>query len=443
MIPMPAEDAHPASIFRNRSFLCLWSAQVLSQTAVNAIFYALMVQVEERTGSSVHMSILVLSTILPSVVLGMAAGVFVDRWNKKDVLVATNLLRVVAVLALAWFYHSLFLVYLINLVFFTVTQFFAPAELASIPALVRRQQLIEANGWFNLTFSGSPLAGFVLIGPALVKGLGPDGLFVSMAALYAVCAVLTGFIQVKEPERLPTTGDGTALLRGVLNELVQGWRVLVHDRAITHALVNSAVANSLFLILGMLAPGYVNRVLGMMPEDAVLVMAPGGIGIFLGILWLRRLTQQYSKQYLAAAGLFAAAGTLYGFGLVGNLGQGLAARTFAPLAAVDNVGLPFLVSVVMVLGLFLGLAYSIVNVPAQTVLQERCPVELRGRVFATQLVFTNAVSIAPLIFLGGLADLIGLNVVLFLTATAVLGMGLFIRHQTQSLLSSLPLEGDR
>ncbi|MBI4496292.1 MAG: MFS transporter [Chloroflexi bacterium] len=436
------EDVQPGSVLRNRPFLLLWSAQVLSQTAASALLYALMVFVEERTNSSVQMSILVLSTILPSVVFGMAAGVFVDRWNKKKVLVATNLLRGLAVLLFAWLHQSLAVIYAINLIFSTITQFFAPAEVASIPALVRRRQLIEANGLFNLTFSMSQLVGFVFVGPALVKSVGVVGLFVSMAVVYFVCAALVGLIQVKEPARLPG-GKSTDLLRGVLSDLREGWHVLSRDRAISLALVNVTLANSLLLIVGMLAPGYVSRVLGMMPEDAVIIMAPGGVGVLLGIVVLRYLTLRYAKEYLATVGLFLTAGVLYALGLVGNLGTGLAARTYALLAAVDQANFPLLVGAVMVLALLLGLAYAVVNVPAQTVLQERCPVEVRGRVFATQFVVANAVSLAPLIFLGGLADLVGVNVVVFLAATAVLGMGFFSRHRTQVRVSSLPLEGDQ
>ena len=58
----------------------------------------------------------------------------------------------------------------------------------------------------------------------------------------------------------------------------------------------------------------------------------------------------------------------------------------------------------MVLAFFLGIAFALVNIPAQTTLQERCPSSFRGRIFAVQFTLSSAVSIIPLLFVGGIAD---------------------------------------
>ncbi|MFH1484570.1 MAG: MFS transporter, partial [Chloroflexota bacterium] len=165
----PESQAGVQTILRNPPFLRLWLAQVLSQTAQNSVFYALMIFVERETGSSFYMSLLILTFILPSISLGIAAGVFIDRWNKKTVLVTTNILRVAVVLAFVLFEQTLGLIYLFNLVFSIISQFFAPAELAAIPSVVPKRQLITANGLFNLTFTASQLAGFVIVAPLLIK----------------------------------------------------------------------------------------------------------------------------------------------------------------------------------------------------------------------------------------------------------------------------------
>ncbi|HEY8829738.1 MAG TPA: MFS transporter, partial [Candidatus Limnocylindria bacterium] len=96
----PDESAAERGIFRNRAFLALWAAQILSQVAANATTFALIVLVGELTKSNTSSSILILLAILPAVVFGVFAGVVVDRTDRKRVLVITNALRAVAVLPL-------------------------------------------------------------------------------------------------------------------------------------------------------------------------------------------------------------------------------------------------------------------------------------------------------------------------------------------------------
>src|ERR1700737_4252410 len=81
------------SIWRNREFLLLWLAQAISQTAQNAIWYGIVVLVQQRGHSSTLLSVAVLTLIIPSVIFGVLAGVYVDRWDKRVVLIGTNLVR--------------------------------------------------------------------------------------------------------------------------------------------------------------------------------------------------------------------------------------------------------------------------------------------------------------------------------------------------------------
>src|SRR5205814_8139311 len=91
-----------------------------------------------------------------------------------------------------------------------------------------------------------------------------------------------------------------------------------------------------------------------------------------------------------------------------------------PLVHVPTLGeVSFLVVPVMALALIAGLGFVAIMVPAQTFLQERAPVALRGRVFAVQLMLSNFASIVPLLLLGGLADVIGADKTLLLIGTLI------------------------
>src|SRR5438046_3299313 len=91
------------SIWSNRNFLLLWLAQAISQTAQNAIWFGIVVLVQSRGHSSTLLSVAVLTLILPSVIFGVLAGVYVDRWDKRLVLIATNLIRGVIALSYGLF----------------------------------------------------------------------------------------------------------------------------------------------------------------------------------------------------------------------------------------------------------------------------------------------------------------------------------------------------
>ena len=136
--PQPA-SRHEQSIWQNRDFLLLWLAQAISQTAQNAIWYGIVVLVQQRSHSSTQLSLAILTLIIPSVIFGVLAGVYVDRWDKRRVLIATNLIR-----GFFAFSYGLFglvpglplsLLFVINFIFSTVGQFFAPAETAMIPTV--------------------------------------------------------------------------------------------------------------------------------------------------------------------------------------------------------------------------------------------------------------------------------------------------------------------
>lgn len=415
------------SLLRNRPFLYLWSAQAISQSAQNGVFYALMITVERATGSSLHLGFLILSTIIPSIVFGVAAGVFIDRWSKRSVLVATNGLRAGVVLGFALLGHSPAAIYGLNIVFSTITQFFAPAEVAIIPVLVPRSQLMAANGLFNMTFTSSQMVGFIVLAPPLVKLLRPEGFYVMTAIIYVGAAGLVLCLpNVKEGNLFRM--EGQSALSGIRQELNDGMNLLRSDTAISLAMLELVLASALMLVMGMLAPGYVARVLGVQPEDAVLLFIPVGVGVLLGITVLPRLAKRFSKHLLAEVGLWG-----LGLGLLGlALAKGVWLIAFVyfgeiqgPVEEVMAAALPVLLVGVMGLGFVIGLAYSMLNVPAQTIVHELAPPEMRGRIFAAQLAVASALSILPLVFLGGLADLVGIPWVLGIVALIVLAGSAF------------------
>jgi predicted MFS family arabinose efflux permease len=132
-------------IFRHRGFLKLWLAQMLSATAQHLINFALIIKVFDLAkasgNSNVSVGLLVLSYGIPSILFASVAGVYVDHWNKRTVMLVANALRAVLVLGFLFWAHSLVEIFALSFIIATATQFFTPAEAASIPLLVPKKNL--------------------------------------------------------------------------------------------------------------------------------------------------------------------------------------------------------------------------------------------------------------------------------------------------------------
>ena len=154
-----------AAVLRNRPFLLLWLAQLSTQVGGNMVMLGLLVIITSSySGSKIAISVLLLCFLAPAIVFSAIAGVFVDRMDKRLVLVATNVLRGVAFVAVFFVASNLLLLYLLMVVVSTLTTFFGPAEASMIPFLVPKSQLLAANGLFALTStprsrSASPCSG--------------------------------------------------------------------------------------------------------------------------------------------------------------------------------------------------------------------------------------------------------------------------------------------
>ena len=128
------------SVFRNRSFVFLWVAQLLSQLASNMVLAALMATVVSATGSNTANAVLILTFLVPAVIFSTVAGVFVERSDARIIMLGSNLLRAGGTVLFIFVGTHVGLILVINFFIATVTAFFAPAELTALPRIVDRRQ---------------------------------------------------------------------------------------------------------------------------------------------------------------------------------------------------------------------------------------------------------------------------------------------------------------
>ena len=416
------EEAVKHGLHRNRAFLAVWAAQILSQTAANAVTSALIILVAELTHSNTSSSFLILLAIIPAVLFGIGAGVLVDRTDRRFVLVLTNALRGVAVLPLLIAGTSLTTAYVVNFLVAAVTIFFVPAESATIPGIVRKRDLLVANSLFTFTFNGSFLLGFIILGPIAVSLYGFDFLWSVVAAMFGISSLLCATLPLSPPPQKAAHLISAELAERAFTETRQGISEAYHylraTPLVTWAMVYIALTYTLIAVAGALAPGFVREVLKLGERNVVVLVAPAGIGVVLGLGLLNVVGSRISRANAIGTGLL-----VVGLALLALAGARPLAEVFASrLGGVLGEALPFFVGMISVTAFFFGVAYAFITVPAMTLLQEQLRDDIRGRVFGVLNVLVSIFSFLPLIFVGPMADLWGVAPVFVLAALVVFGV---------------------
>jgi len=408
-------------VLKNRNFLSLWSGQVFSQLAdkVYLVLMIALISARFQTGSqsiSGWVSAIMMAFTIPAVLFGSIAGVFVDRWPKKAVLVATNLLRGILVLAipmLLWltqgwdtlgglpmgFAILLGLTFLIS----TLTQFFAPAEQAAIPLVVEPRHLLSANSLYTTTMMALVVVGFAVGEPLLAiadtlttelgagAGLGKElvvGGSYGIAGLFLLL-LKTGEKQQKTDRESPH----------VWQDLRDGLQYLRANHRIRTALIQLVILFSIFAALAVLAVRMAEVIPGLKSSQFGFLLAAGGVGIAAGATLLGQFGQRFSHIQLSIYGSIGITASLIGL----------------------SVFTKQLWVVLLLISLLGGFA-ALVAVPTQTTIQKETSPEMRGKVFGLQNNVTNIALSLPLALAGVAETFIGLQAV-FLSLAAIASLG--------------------
>jgi MFS family permease len=206
-------------------------------------------------------------------------------------------------------------------------------------------------------------------------------------------------------------------LRDAAGDYMTTLRRLAEDPVATLALVHYAAGSSMVLLFAVLVPRYMQAILEVSPDKAVTIFAPVGVGAIIGLRALPLIAARVGKNRTVIIGMCGLAVCVTALGLIEPIAHGLkGTEHLNPFGEERAGGLSILVLLTMGFAGPLGFTYALVNAPAQTVLHERAPAEMRGRVFAAQVVLANAVGILPLIVAGSVADIYGVSPVLFAIA---------------------------
>ena len=399
----------------------MWSGQVFSQLA-DKIYLVLMIAIVANNFQSPGQPIarwvspIMIAFTIPAILFGSLAGVYVDRWSKKGVLVSSNLLRGLFVLTLPFllwlsgeqhlstklplgFALMLGITFLVS----TLTQFFAPAEQATIPLIVQKKHLLAANSLYTTTMMALLIVGFAVGEPllALADWLVDGWLFawhigkeLLVGGAYAIAGIILLWLNTGEkPENLRPESPH------VFQDIWDGIRYLGKNRRVRNALIQLTILFSVFAALAVLAVSMADKIPQIDADQFGILLAAAGIGMAISAAILGHWGQQFARVQLSLWGSIGVAASLVGLSL-----------------ATQNLWLALIFTG------FLGGFAALVGVPMQTTIQSETPPDMRGKVFGLQ---NNAVNIAlslPLVLAAEAEARFGLaNVFLGLAVLVVVG----------------------
>jgi MFS family permease len=400
---------HIFRAFSEKSFLYLWLGEIFTQIASNLFNFYLIFAVYALTHSNTAVSGVVISYTVPAILFGIVAGVYVDRWNKKNVLYTTNIIRALLVFVLAFTQSNLTVVYLISFSVAVTTQFFIPAESPLIPLVVSEKYLFSANALFGMGILGSILLAYIATGPVFLA-LGKTNTLLFITALLLIGAVFIWLIKLKKQDTDKEV-EVDITNRSFMQEIRHVFSLVARTKAIFHSVMMLALAQVFILLIAAIAPGYAANVLNMnIAEFPIIFIAPAAVGTIVGAIFIGNFLQHMNKNRMVTIGI-----TLTGVAM-------LILPFCSKIAAKGIVQLlnPFLPKVLMItnihivilLAFIVGIANSLVFVPSNTILQEQTSDEVRGKVYGVMNTLVGLFSFLPVLLVGSLSDWLGITPVL-------------------------------
>jgi MFS family permease len=385
---------------RNRNFRQLWLCQVVSQMGDWFNTIALYTIVLNLTGSGRAVGLVLVARFLPSVFAGPLAGVVVDRFNRRTIMIASDVLRAVVVLGFLFVRSpaELWLVYVLTVLQLAFSTFFEPARTAVIPSIVEGRDLINANAISSVTWSAMLTLG-AAIGGLVTGWVGTDASFVLDSLTYLASAALVATVRFPARPRREKTKLTVGRALG-LTDTLEGVRyVWKRPRVFALLMVKPAwgLGGGILALLAVFGEK-IFRVGNDTATGIGVLYAARGIGTAIGPFVARRFAGETQARMQRAIGIsFLVSGLFYiAFGAATNL-------TFA--------------LIVLVIAHMGG---SVLWVFSTVLLQQTVEDNLRGRVFAAELALLTLTMAASNYATGELLDRFNLS-----PRIVTIGIGIF------------------
>jgi len=391
VLPRPS----PFSVFRKRDFRLLWSAQLVSTIGTALTDLAAGILVFRLTGSALSVGLMFMATSIPTLLIGLIAGVFVDRYDRRKIMVVADLLRAAIVFSIPFLiqFDILFL-YLAVAAVSSISQFFNPANDAVLPEVATDEELTAANSWIMISSFGSTSIGFALSG-LLATAFDIHWAFYLDALTFLVSALCLAFVRVGKIQAEGDTSVGV-----VIANLKEGVSTLVRTPLLRSLFLTGVPVYLAFGLWNVLLLPFAIKALHATEFEYGLQEGLTSVGFVIGSLLMARFAERFREGSWIVVSTIAMgiAGVLYG------------------------VASSILIAIVLVT--VSGFFNAPSSISRRVLMQRNTPRELRGRVFSAFAVARDVVFLIG-IALAGLADIIDVRILIVASSFVLILAGLW------------------
>lgn len=385
----------PFAVFRNRNFSCLWTGQLVSTMGTALTSLAASILVFRVTNSAMSVGLMLMATAAPSLLVGLFAGVLVDRFDRKSIMIIADLVRAVLVFLIPFLVPlNIIWLYIIVMLTSAVGQFFDPAHESVLPEVASERELAAANSLMAISAFGSTAIGFAASG--LIASAGNiNWAFYLDAVSFLFSAACIFLISIKP---LKVEEDTSATM--VVKNLKAGVRQLF-DTPILRSLFTSQVPTLLaFGLSNALLLPFAIKALKATEFEYGLQEGLTSIGFVVASLLFAGLFDRMREGAWIAAGY---------------LGMALAgiAYSFTPW-------FPFPITFAIVIVTISGFFNAPASIARRLVVQRNTPREMRGRVNSVFFVSRDVLFLIGMAA-AGLADFVPVHLMYLSSAILLLG----------------------
>ena len=363
------------TILQYAPFRTLWLAQFVSVFGdFLALFGVISLITFRWHGTAVQVTTVTIAYMLPMAIISPVAGVFVDHWNVKRLMIASDLIRAALIVVLV-FVHDVPQISAIFFVMSSVSSFFAPAQSVTVRTIVPPEGLLAANAMMMQAFYIVRLLSPVAAG-ALVAWLTEKACFYLDVASFVFSAAMLSRLTIARPAR----ASNEKTVKSLTEDFLAGNRFIFTHAGLAFVFIAMAFAMFVLSSFSPLISIYIRDTLhaGTIMFGAISTMV--GVGMIVGTPLVTRLARGRSKTNIVLSGLFALG---LGAGLLGTFRN-------SPIAALSTF--------------LMGFAIAFVWIPAQTMSQQETPPAMVGRVSSTFMSLIAVSQVLGLLLSGYLAQ---------------------------------------
>ena len=389
-VPAPS----PFSVFRKRDFRLLWSAQLVSTVGTALTDLAAGILVYRETRSALSVGLMFMAVSIPTLIVGLIAGVFVDRYNRRTIMVVADILRAAIVFSIPFLIQiNIALLYVAVALVSTISQFFNPANDAVLPEVATDEELAAANSWIMISSFGSTSIGFALSG-LLATAFDISWAFYLDGVTFLISAFLLLFVRVG---RIEVQGDTSVGV--VVANLKEGVSALVNTPILRSLFLSGAPVFLSFGLWNVLLLPFALNALHATEFEYGIQEGVTSVGFVIGSLLMAKWADRLREGTWIVVALIAMgiAGVLY--------------------------GLATSIVVAVILVAVSGFFNAPSSIARRVIMQRATPRELRGRVFSAFAVLRDVMFLIG-ISMAGLADVIDVRLLVVAASVVLIGAGL-------------------